>query len=451
MQTNLDFTKQGVTFPPFEERERLNLYRENKMLFDGKHDSVFTRWTRTEGYESLNVVVNWPRRLSILWADMLFGNSPIIKGANDAPLKEFIERNDLYTVLYESAIDFSRMGTGLLKLRLSEEGLVVESVPTDIWFPVVNPANIKEVKQHVLAWKYKVTEGDVEKWYLNMEIHHKGKIEYRNYALATDSKVSTLIESSEEDTGVNDFLVFPVYNVGSSDRLDGISDYEDVKPILEELEMRLTQISRVLDKHADPSMYGDEGALELDERTGEYVVRGGGSFYPVTPDGVKPDYITWEANLEDAQVQINTLMEQFYVVTNTSPASFGQLKSGLAESGSALKRLLMAAIIKSNRMKVRYEAVIKRMIRVGSELGERNGIPNVGEVTVEWQDSIPVDERETVTNEVMRIKNGLTSLEAAIQRIDGLSGEALLKEVALIQSQSQMEPDYDRNDGRESV
>jgi hypothetical protein len=41
--------------------------------------------------------------------------------------------------------------------------------------------------------------------------------------------------------------------------------------------------------------------------------------------------------LEAAFKQIDLLMEQLYILSETSAAAFGQLKAGLAESGTALK------------------------------------------------------------------------------------------------------------------
>lgn len=438
MQKDLDFITTGSVFPPFDERERLNKYRDSKLLFDGKHDWVFHRWAQTSGYESLNVIVNWHRRLSVMWADMLFGQRPEIKAENQERLEEVIQSTDFINRLYESAIDVSRFGTGIFKVRMDGE-IIVDVIPPDIWFPVVDARNVKDVKQHVLAWKYTDSSDNA---FLAVEIHTKQDVTYQTYSLARDDGISRLLEEEVEVHNLGKFLVRPVNNVTTSDSLLGVNDYDDINPILEEIEMRLTQISRVLDKHADPSMYGDETALEFNERTGEYVVRGGGSFYPVSDENVKPGYITWDANLSDAQEQINTLMKQFYVITNTSSAAFGQLEQGLAESGSAMKRLLMATLIKANRMKTQYTTAIIDVLNIASELSNRNGKGGFGAITVEFRDSLPEDTTEMTNNEVQRYTTGLTSLESAIGRLDGISGEALESEINRIQDQES------KNDGR---
>jgi hypothetical protein len=135
-------------------------------------------------------------------------------------------------------------------------------------------------------------------------------------------------------------------------------------------------------------------------------------------------------------------MKQFYVITNTSSAAFGQLEQGLAESGSAMKRLLMATLIKANRMKTQYTTAIIDVLNIASELSNRNGKGGFGTVTVEFRDSLPEDTTEMTNNEVQRYTTGLTSLESAIGRLDGISGEALKDEINRIKDR---ESD---NDGR---
>ena len=438
MLTDMSWLKQGAMFPPFDERVRLNHLRDAKLLYEGHHDYVFHRWNKTEGVEGLDIKVNWHRRLSLLWADMLVGQPPEIKSSNDVALNEFLKRNQFNERLYESAIDVSRFGTSVAKLRYIEgEGAVVDIVPADIWFPVINPANVKDVQQHVLAWKWsKNPRTDVEENFLSVEIHHKGRVEYITYSLTGSNGIGVRTSYEEEMTGVNKFLVYPISNVTTSNSVYGENDYDDINSLVEEIEMRLTQLGKVLDKHADPSMYGDESALEYDDVKGEYLVRGGGgSFYPVTPDGVTPAYITWDANLESAQKQVDLLMQQFYVVSQTSPAAFGDMKEGLVESGSALKRLLMATIIKVNRLKIRYEAAITYILELAGEMQSKRGQAGFSNISVEFKDALPEDEYEKVQNEVMRINNGLSSVESSVSRIDGISGDALQREMEAINSQ----------------
>lgn len=428
MITDTNFIRKGEAFPPASETQRFIKYAKNEKLFLGQHQLVFQRWAHTEGFEGLNVVVNWPKRLSLLWADMLFGQEPQLHSDNDDVVQSLLASNDFFNKTYEASLDVSRYGVGILKARLDKGKAIVETVSPHIWYPVFNPMNTKEYIAHVLAWTYKVNTKDGEKSFLNVEMHEKGTITYRKYEMQDNTTVHSLVEETVEKTGVDAFLVFPVSNITTSDNPFGIDDYADVMPLLEELEMRLTQVGRILNKHADPSMYGDESALEYDEVSGSYVIRGGGSFFPVSEGGKEPAYLTWDGKLEDNFKAVDQLMEQFFVVTNTSPASFGQLKGGLAESGSALKRLLMATIMKANRLKVRWANTLTQVVEASGELqGD-----SISSIVVEWKESLPEDESEITMNEVQKYAQGLTSLEASVARLTGLQGEALARELSKI-------------------
>jgi len=434
MLTDINFIERGNVFPPQSETQRTIKYSQNENLFLGKHSIVFHRWARTSGFDGLNVIANWPKRLSLLWADMLFGQEPEIQSDKPDNVQSFLQRNDFFNRAYEASLDVSRYGVGILKVRNDGKNSIVETVSPHIWYPVFNPMNSKEYVAHVLAWTYKGTGDDGEEvTYLNVEMHEKGQITYRTYKMQDKTTVHGLVSEDVELTGYDGFLVFPVHNITTSDNPFGIDDYDDIAPLLEEIEMRLTQIGRILNKHADPSMYGDESALEYNENTGEYVIRGGGSFFPVSEGGTAPNYLTWDGKLEDNFKAVDQLMEQFYAITNTSPASFGQLKSGLAESGSALKRLLMATIMKANRLKVRWSRVLIDVVEAAMVLQD----VQIDNTRVEWMDSLPEDETENTNNEVQKYVQGLTSLEASVGRLTGLSGDQLAQEVQKIQSEQQ--------------
>src|SRR5690606_27291875 len=143
---------------------------------------------------------------------------------------------------------------GLFKVRFDNGRAVIEGQQPAVWFPVVAPNNVKDVQAHVLAWTYEEntmeSTGLVEtKTYLQVEVHFKGKIESRKYLIVNGS-LSEPIEQNEISTGVNEFLIVPVNNVVTTDRVTGLDGYSDIKGILRELENRIAQIGRILNKHA---------------------------------------------------------------------------------------------------------------------------------------------------------------------------------------------------------
>ena len=450
MLTSLNFLSPGQPWPPPAEVERLNKYAQNRLLFEGKHEQVFKDWIRLlrdEQKATLEIVLNWHKRITLLFADLLLGEPPKITAGErgsegQAAVERLIDENDLFNVCYEVALDVSRYGTGLFKVRYDGRAIIEGQQPA-VWFPVVAPDNLKEITAHVLGYDYEAEEPGVfgrrvKRHYLKTEVHEKGKITTTLYELRNGTTIGEIVEQEEANTGVDEFLIVPVNNILTTDRVTGLDDYSDLDSIIQELEVRIAQISRILDKHADPNMYGPDTALEHDPATGQWGYRGGGKYFPVGQGEQPPGYVTWDGQLEAAFKQIELLMEQLYILSETSTAAFGQLKAGLAESGTALRRLMMAPLAKVNRIRMRFDPALKEVLWLASLLEKAQGMSGavvLEDIHIDWKDGLPDDEQEVTQNEVQRYTAGLTSLESALRRLYGLEGEALQEEIERIRGE----------------
>ena len=182
----------------------------------------------------------------------------------------------------------------------------------------------------------------------------------------------------------------------------------------------------------DPNMYGDESALDEDPETGEQYFKGGGKYFPVSAGGTPPGYVVWDAQLEANWKEIEILKEQLYIVSETSEACFGQMKSGFVESGSGLKRLMIAPLAKAQRIRMKMDPALKKAIKLCSQI---NGGTNLKDcsVNISWQDGIPTDELEM--SNIMAIRTGSTggrptiSTFTAIKRLDNKSDEDVQAEL----------------------
>jgi hypothetical protein len=455
--TNLNQISIGEKWPPDE--ERLKRYTENRKLFEGKHDQVFKDWVRLlrgDQQATLEMILNWHKRLSTLWGDLLLGEPPKFTAGEwgsreQKQLDEILENNNFVNTAYEVAIDISRYGDGIFKTRLDGNS-IIEAIPPALWHPVVSPSNIKDIQNHVIAWTFDIEtpstfNREKKTTYLRVEIHHKGFIENKLYILengiiSNQVPLATLYPNlpDMEETGIDDFLVVPVHNLSTSDRIYGIDDYSDLDSIIQELETRVAQISRILDKHADPNMYGPDSALEQDEATGQWIVKGGGKFYPVGEGEDPPGYVTWEGQLTSAFKEIEILIEQLYILSETSAAAFGQLKSGLAESGTALRRLMMAPLAKVNRIRLRFDPAIKQTLWLASKLEANAGVGvELENINIQWQDGLPDDEKEQAEIYEIYTRSGMMSKERAIQRLFDLDPESLRQELEKVLTEANQE------------
>lgn len=452
MITDLSFLSLGQDWPPKSEIDRLTLYENNRRLFEGKHEQVYKNWVRLlreDQKATLEIILNWPKRLSTLWADLLFGEPPKITcGDTNSPEQQTLERlledNQLINIAYEVALDISRFGTGIFKIRYDGRA-IIEGQPPMLWFPVVKPDNIKNITAHVLAWVWDEEQsglfGRKKVQHLKAEIHEKGKITTAEF-IVKDGKIAQEISREEQLTGIDDFLIVPVNNLLTTDRVNGLDDYSDLDSIVQELEIRFGQISRILDKHADPNMYGPDTALEIDPGTGEVVMRGGGKYFPVGEGEEPPGYVTWDGQLSAAFKEIEILLDQFYAISETSAAALGQLKQGLAESGSALRRLMMTPLAKVNRIRMRFDPAIKKVLRLASELEVAQGMAKavkLENINIAWRDGLPEDEMEKTQIYALRIQNGLASRETALQNLYEYDTETLQRELLQITAEANAE------------
>lgn len=448
MLTSLSFLDPGQEWPPASEHARLDQYRDNALLFAGEHPEVFNDWyrlLRKDQRATLEIVVNLTKRVSTLWADLLVGEPPRFSAADEKSTEQdaidrLVDDNELATTMYELALDISRFGDGLLLIRLEPgRSAIIEAISPQVWFPVVNPTNVRDITAHVLGWTYDVGAGREKRTYLRAQIHTPGRIEHRLYELE-QGRIRQQLDGAAvepgwrdvEETKVAEPLVIQVPGLRTSDQLHGMDDYGDIISIVQEMSARVAQISRILDKHADPSMYGGAENTRVDPKTGETAVDAAGGTYFVVQDGDQPPgYVTWDGQLTAAFTELERLLELFYITSETTPAAFGQLKAGLAESGSALKRLLLAPLAKVNRIRLRVDPRVRQAIQLAADLERLNGraTPEIPSITIDWNDGLPEDIREAVQLETWRVGAGIGSRYSAVQRLDGGDDESIQEEI----------------------
>jgi len=437
--TSLKAFEAGAEWPIQSEQERMDRYVRNGLLYDGKHEQVWPDLnpfgkSKSGGEHTfvladtidrnyVSMTVNWYKRATTVFADLLCGEPfKITADAQDAA-DRLIADNALVLKAYEIALSLIQNGAGLYKARFDKRG-IIDVINPRIWYPVVSPDSTEFVA-HVLAWSFK--EGEEE--YVRAEIHEKGKITNKLFLVeAGKLKVALLTKFEryasilpEVKTGVDAFLVVPVQNILGSDGVYGMDDYSDMNDLVKELEKRLIQNSRILTKHADPSISGPASKIDIDPYSGEAVVVGGGQYYGYNTGEPVPAYMVWDAKLEASYLQIDQIIQKLYMVSELSPAALGELKQGLAESGSALKRLMMPTLAKVNRLRLRLDPGTKEILRVTAalEVGGRGvDAAALDNIQIAWSDGLPRDETEIVKNEVSRKMAGLTTTEDSLKRLD---------------------------------
>jgi hypothetical protein len=432
----------GQPWPPESELARLARYDQNEKLFDGEHSKVFKVLLNlfsehTAEYNKIISIFNFHKRLSTLWADLLYGEQPIATASDDPEspeqkyLSDLIQRTQYWKLVHARQIDVSRFGHGIIEAYF-DGGCKLQVVHPSKYFAIGDENG--RVTGHMIAWT------SAEKKRLFCRIHTAGQIESREYAISAAGRIESGPENVQiQETGIDEPLVSVIENVTtSSGKL--IDDYSDLDTIIKRIEARLTRVGRILDVHSEPLLVlpEDSGAFTRTE-TGAVVYDSKKRVIEAVQNASNPQYITWEGQLAAAFSEIEVLMKQLYIVSETCEACFEPTKLGAQISGTALRLMLFVPLKKVDRLKLFSDPIIRRELQTFSNFelarGHANSVP-IEKVSIQWQDGLPEDFRETVQNVVMLQAQGLIWPEMALKMLFKLEGTALQEAVEKLQGGS---------------
>lgn len=449
MLFDLSFLARGKPFPPDCTKHRLARYKENKELFEDKHENIyreqFRRIDRVIGnfseVISYAIIANFQKLLSTKTADLVFGESPQISVADDntqQTLNSIAIDTQLWDKLYMSALDVSRYGDTIIMQTASGD---VDVVSPALWYPVVDQFNLRQFRYHVFCFVYLI-DSQSKQYGLKVQIHDPispGNCQEQLFELEgnlSSFKIGKPLSSKSDITVDTQLDVCPVYRVSNmltSDRIFGLDDYRSVDSIIAELMVRVSQVSKVLDKFASPSMTGPASALEFDELTQAYKVKVGNYFPRNNESDPKPEYLIWDAGMDANFRQIEQLTNLLYTISEMGSAIFGDLsnKTGDVPSGSALRRLMMSPLAKARRIANRYDHVLKKLL---SSLAKQRGVAvAANDITITWRDGLPADPAEDA--DIANTRTGgkpTLSQWTAIKRLDDMSDTDADAELAMI-------------------
>ena len=498
MLYSLDWLQPGEHFPPATEKERIIRYHQNARLFDGDHfdDPEFRsrvpagvsaevhvslyakcaeRISRVVGnwndIISFPTLLNYQRLMTLKVADLVCGEHPVISGVTpkeNAALGDVRDTSDFDAKLYATVIDISRYGDAVWRVYKDYDSRM-NFTPWDPtqWYPVVKQDGTNSIMYHCLCWIENRSKNDHRPdYYLHVQIHsveNPGKYTYKVFHMDTDgSTIKKQVSSTEVNTGLTQCAVHHLKAFTATNSVYGYDDYMTLDSILAEIMVRVGQISAILDKHADPNITGPVSMLEVDESTGEYVLKTG-KFYAVSPGEEKPEYMTWDGQLSSAFKQLEFLINQLYILSEMGAALLGgQDGSSQAISGTAMRFKMVNPLAKVRRIANSLTRPVRQLFSVlsataevdESEFESPESVPQANgvvaqpkaltlpipyrKISVFWADGLPDDPRENI--EICKLATGATKmmpLEKGIMEYFGRSNEEALQWIELIRRESE--------------
>lgn len=469
------YFEQGNYYPPFEHEDRIARYKENKRLFKGNHWDVFRKHKQTLSREQKNLLyvsVNFPSIIAKKSADFLFGENATYsagKGDNSteqARLDEWVEKNDINILNYESALSNSYRGDAYYKVRYGQEyggdlpkeldpfRVIIEQQNAEYVFPETAIGNSKKVVAYHIAVPYQIDPTDPEKWALDVESHFAGRIEYSSFLIRpintnADGEILSWKIQGEDvskqrvvNTGVPFPLLIHVPNYATDDDMFGIDDITEIRPIIDEINNRLSQIGNILDKHADPAIAVPVGTLQEDDN-GMPVFRVGVDkvFELMGKDDIVPQYITWDGQLQNAFTELDKLVSYLLMIAEIPEVVLGGGDSGTSgSSGLAIKWRMNSLLAKVNRKRQYYNRGLKRVFTIAQLLESAVGKADYELFTpiVKFKDGLPKDEMEMAQIAATRTGGAVTmSQKTALMYQDDLTEEQAEHEIERIKQEQE--------------
>lgn len=464
MFTNLDFLQIGKKWAPNNAtyKKRQENYQTGRLLYEGELESVFEQaWRDIASRYGLNygeiqkvmIKINLFKSLTETFKILAFKKEPeawVGEGKTAKRLeKEVFSPKKLLDLLKKGFVSCHAQGDSVIKVYTNSAGQAdISIVNAENWIPVHNPENLDEITAHVVANTYEVDNNtsimgiqlENKKKYLNVEIHYKGSYDKKLFELNKDDIITKLInEENGIKTNYDGFLVFP-FNYGTPAwREWGKSAYNDIIELVDELVVRLSNNSKILDDHADPQKIISRDMAEFDSNTGQWVLKQHQAMY-YGKNGEEPKYLTWDGNLDSSEKQLDRVMNLFFMLSGTNPQLFGQDIAGNL-SGEALAKILIVPIAKTQEMILSLEDAFESALNCLMQLQGRSETIDIKFDIGQF--NTPSD----ITGRVVQEKNaGITSLKRAVEEINPrYTEEEVALEVEMINQDRQSESMTDIN------
>ena len=449
--------KKFPTDADFARVAKLNNYYK---VFKGLHNKVFKLKSYFEEDQKkrtlLYLAYNVGQVISLTAADFLFGehlkiqtNEPEDKRPMEDKINRIIQSNYLDEKLYQSSVMQDVAGFAVFLVRQKDKEAVIEEVPYDNYFPSSEGVRLGEEPKEVIIASYVDLinpKNDKKETFIYKQIHSlegsDGKIVHELWSTTSDMRQSEKVDlafyseglNEEESTGLDYIPVFQIDNFKTIKERFGISTYESVMSLFEEINDRITQISVQLIKHLNAKVAVGEGILNKkgDMETDHEV-------FFVEKGDVVPQYITNSNPLiEEGFKQIEGLLRQVCTVTQTPVSFLGLEDKGGAEKVETVKIRLASFLKKIKRKQRSYEAKLVDILKTALFFEGTKKWPENLDIDFTWDYGLPRDLfKEAQTHQIL-VESGIESIETAIREYKGLDGEALQNELEKIEEQSTM-------------
>lgn len=350
----------------------------NRDLFDGKRVA------------KNRVPIPWYRRATSFWTDGLWGDIPQISPA--------LSSTD-YEAMFDASENRSIFGRGVV---VRQNG-VLRSVDPRFHRYVRDKMEKSRIIGHIIGMPF---------------IENPSVPGVMNAITEPDRIIFTLIPAGVDQTAEVRIYEFSGYTVGtllsrsSVQNISaaafgtGVSDYPDIKPIIEEIEKTVHDRGTVLRRFTSPHLMGPEGARNAD---GTFSTWGEGEsqFLPITEDQARYEYLIWDAELEANFRHVSELIDDLHVASSIPVTAFGMRTDSGSNSGVSRERQMVSALFKLRRLRREIEGLIQHIYGESTTIGWQES--PFGITSAEVDDAVKLKEAEIIDAATARSRLGIRS------------------------------------------
>ena len=271
---------------------------------------------------------------------------------------------------------------------------MIQAVDSSVYFPVTHPGDTDTVTGHIIARPFNSMpnpQSFQSPDRLSVSLFSNEVNEYRLYEFHGTS-VGNLI-----GTGPGDITAIATFGEGIQD-----SYFRGGAPLVRELSIRNTIITKILNRHGQPHVMVPNDApdpLRLDAD---------GSVLYRNVEGQGYEYLTFDGKLGDQMNAAARVQDLVYTTFGIPPVVFG-VNAGAGESGAARDRLMFSALSRTSRLREDIEEAMPFLL-------DALGAPP-GDTTVQWSGSplTTASERHATTERLFAA--GILTQEEARQRL----------------------------------
>ena len=392
--TSVEAISEGMPFPPYMSRNRLDTYKINSARFNGRYnDGKFIRIKNLNGGVDRFPIIteNYFKLSTLKLQGLLLNEKPLLSSTTSeitTVLNDLVENCGFYKAFLSVYRNFSGLGTGAFYLSCGVDGPKVNSVNPEFIYKVVDAEDIETITCYVLVQPiFKVdytkssTVQDIEQ--LRVLYHYKGYYIEKvfNYS---DHLIGNCISTKRVETGLTDFAVFCVDNNTPTDAVWGLSDYDNIADTVGIYEQTITLVNAIMVKNLNPILQVPTGVFTENEITGKLEAPTEGSAVEVSAEDKDTlKYIKYDLELMDVKSYLEFLLNELGVHSELSKTFLtGEFTSNL--SGAAIRNLLKAPLDKISRAIDEMEPSIKALFTQILHLAGYEVSPS--SITIEWRD-----------------------------------------------------------------